>query len=352
MTMNLRQRLASVFERISPQHRLQPAPDTPPVTVLQVPDRVLERAIDGTDPKIRMVPGHRRRLQRAIGTSLGYIEEMIARIPASVDLFSHRFTADPHVNAFFSSPGALQETLRHSPELRDYLHHNLAGQRDSCWALLCMRMHERRILGMDLSGDRVRRDVPQTAVSFDDHQFLSPAETEQEAREGLKQCLFQGLISSALGELTALRARRRRIATRLRMVQGRLRERHHHSTPPLPDRESGATTWMELENEASRLTQELHKVGLPTPKACLQRVESTFLHPERFVRIEHLSLRLDKMGIRVTDDFQGPCNELELAEARITDQPPRIIVLARLSTCDIDDLVPGIRRVQSHDRIN
>lgn len=352
MKTSLRQRLTSVLERISPPYRLQPGADAPTNARLQVSSEILNRTIEGTDPKIRLVPGHRRRLERAIGSSLDYIERMIGRIPVSVDLSSRRFIEDPHVNAFFTNPRALKDTLRHSPELTDYFEQSLLPSRDACWALLCMRMRERHILGLDLSRDRVRRDVPQVAVSFEDHQFLSPADTEERAREGLKQCLFQGLITSALSELTTLRARRRKIVTRLRILQGRLRERRHHSTPVDTDQHTGSPTWMEMENEISRLTQELRKVGLPTPQACLQRVESTFLHPERFARIERFSLRLDKMGIRVDDAFEGPCNQLELAEARITDQPPRIIVLTRLSIHDFDRLEECPRHPHASDRIN
>ncbi len=328
---NLRQRLAQLLERLTPRH-LPPSPGVRNPAPARVSNEILERAIDGTDPKIRLVPGHRRRLERAIGASLGYIEEIIGNIPASVDLFSHHFTEDPHVNAFFATPEALRESLRHSQELSDYLRRNAMAPGDACWSLLCMRMQERHILGMDLSGDQVRHDVPQTAISFDDHQFLSPADSEQAAREGLKQCLFQGLITSAVAELAGLRARRRRIATRLRVLRGRLRD------PNRDDRRA-------LENEISRLTQELQKSGLATPQACLQRVESTFLHPERFVTIERFSLRLDKMGILVDDHFSGPCNQLELARAGIAEQPPRIVVLARLHACDIDGGAPaGTRR--------
>ncbi len=293
----------------------------------RVTSEILERVIDGTDPKIRLVGGHRQRLTQAIAVSLDYIEQAIDCIPSVVRISSGSFVTDTSANAFFTNPRELRETLRHSSELVDYFQQYENYRAQSCWALLCMRMTEREILGMDLSSEQIRRDVRQVAVSFRHHHFQSPAPSEADARAGLKGCLFEGLITSALAELTELRARRRALMTRLRIAQGRKREH-----PP------GSRERDRDEIELSRLRAELKATGLPTPAACLQRVVSTFLHPERFVRMRSLSIKLDKMGIRVDDEFTGPCNRLDLAEAHIGDQPPRIVVLAQLEAEDFREL--------------
>jgi len=311
MKTNLIQKLGRALDRIFDAPRQLPdAREAENRRPPQVTSDILERVIDGTDPKIRLVAGHQQRLTRAIAVSLDYIEQAIDCIPNVVKISSGSFVTDPSANAFFTNPRELRDTLRHSSELVDYFQQYENYRAQSCWALLCMRMSEREILGMDLSSDRIRREVRQVAVSFKHHHFQSPAPSEADARAGLKKCLFEGLITSALAELTELRARRRGLMTRLRIAQGRKREH-----PP------GSRKREQDEIELSRLTAELKATGLPTPAACMQRVVSTFLHPERFVRMRRLSIKLDKMGIRVDDAFTGPCNRLDLAEAHIGDQP-------------------------------
>jgi len=330
MKTSLIQKMTDVLDRLfDPQQELRG--DLQPKQQRLVTQDTLERVIDSTDPRIRLVSGYQRRLTQAISTSFDYIEQVIECIPSVVQVNSGSFVSDSSVNAFFANPRELQKTLRHSSELVDYFQQYENHHAESCWALLCMRKSERQILGMDLAADQVRREVRQVSVSFHHHHIQSPAASEQDAREGLKLCLFEGLITSSLAELSELRARRRNLMTRLRIVRGRMRE--------YP---TGSRDRNDAETELSRLTEELKITGLPTPAACLQRVTSTFLHPEQFVRMRRLSLKLNKMGIRIDDDCSGSCNQLDLAEAYIGDQPPRIVVLARLEAKDFREsqLIP------------
>ena len=58
-----------------------------------------------------------------------------------------------------------------------------------------MNETEKTILGMELHNDIIRRDVMQTALSFSGHKIMSPASRETGVRTGIKQCIFDGLVT-------------------------------------------------------------------------------------------------------------------------------------------------------------
>jgi len=54
--------------------------------------------------------------------------------------------------------------------MEDYAHEDVS----QCCALLCMHKMERTVLGVELAGDAIKKDVKQTAVNFTDHRILFP----------------------------------------------------------------------------------------------------------------------------------------------------------------------------------
>ena len=145
----------------------------------------IESVVDGTDSKIRLVRGYRKKLGDIIQSSLEFSEDIVNRIPPPLEVSSSSFVSDPYVNAFFTNVADLQSVFSHSSEIQDYMsepHEDNTG----CCALLCMRRTEKTVMGMQLSGDRLNRDVLQVAVNFSDHRVYSPAPSEPKARQGLK----------------------------------------------------------------------------------------------------------------------------------------------------------------------
>ena len=65
-----------------------------------------------------------------------------------------------------------------------------------------------RILGMDLVGDRVQKDVAQVTVSFSGHRLLDPGCSEAETRRQLKRRAFDHLLSLALTRIAGMRVER------------------------------------------------------------------------------------------------------------------------------------------------
>ena len=128
----------------------------------------VEIVVNGTDSKIRLVPGYKKKLQGTIQDSLEFADDLVSQIPLAIEVSSSTFTSDPYVNAFFTNVTDLQSIFSHSSEVQDYME-ACHDKNARCCALLCMRREEKTVMGMELSGNVLKKDIMQTAVSFSDH---------------------------------------------------------------------------------------------------------------------------------------------------------------------------------------
>ena len=76
------------------------------------------------------------------------------------------------------------------------------------FGLLSMAMKERKVLGVELVDDTLRRDVMQVTVNFFNHRYLGPTSNEQDTHRELKKRAFDFLIEKALECITGERNKR------------------------------------------------------------------------------------------------------------------------------------------------
>jgi hypothetical protein len=300
----------------------------------------VESVIDATDNRIRLISGYRKRLHGLVHNALEFTDALVEQIPGAIEVGRRTFVSDPYVNAFFVNVSDLHSIFRHSSEIRDFEDEHRLDEAPHCYALLCMRKTEKTIMGMELSGDVLRRDVRQVAVNFSDHRIYSPAPSEPETRQGLKQCLFGGLATNALERIMQqklvshrLQTERQVLHTRLRHLQQMLKQADHN------DRDRPALTGSvnDIARQLANIENKLMGTRPATPLESLQQVITVFSRPDEFVRLQRSSLRLDKMGIKLCEDSRQPGNTLHLTEVIIGDQLPRVVTLAKFPR---DELCP------------
>ncbi len=286
----------------------------------------VEQVVDGTDARIRLVSGYRKKLRGVVEGALDYADSVVAQIPPAIEISRRSFGADPHVNAFFARFAEVREMIRHSSEMQEFLGDSGGADMPSCYALMCMHKTERTVMGMELSGDIVKRDVAQVAVGFSGQRLYSPAPSEAEVREGLKDCLFTGLMTSALERIVQSRHAGERLRSQQQILNARLlrlqRERNTDSAAEIRS----------IQQELQVLEQKLAAAPLVTPQQSLEFVKEVFSNPEAFVRISNSVLRLNKMGIKIPEDSTQPGNQLELTEVTIGNEQPRIVTLVNLGS--------------------
>ena len=89
--------------------------------------------------------------------------------------------------------------------------------------MMVMDKQEKRILGMELSGDSIMRDVPQVTVSFDAHHFIDPSEDQKQTRLQIQQRALDHLLLLALRHISAVETER----ASLKQYRTLLRSKHN-----------------------------------------------------------------------------------------------------------------------------
>ena len=292
-------------------------------------DKMVEHVVDEVSARLRALPGYARALRGPVVTTFRYIDEIVESIPDPLLCCRSAYLDDPRINAFFVGPQHIQEVFSQSRAVRDLFNANpLASE---CWALMCVRQQERTQLGMALVGDQVHQDVLQTAVSFTDHQVVSPGIDEAGARCALKCCMFNGLLAHIRRRSSDARSRVADLDNRIAVAQRRLRGL---GQDPAQEHARG-----ELNDEMTRLQGKLSEdnLHLPTLNDHLRFVVNSLSHPEDFLRADTRSLYLSRLAIKLEKGSKESGYELTLPEIHIASHAPRIGALVRFPR---DELLP------------
>ena len=125
-----------------------------------------ERAIDGTDPRLRALGYYRNRLHEPVAQAARHVIALVDALPAPVEISRRGYGTDPRLRAFFVSADHLQEVLGGIKTLRDYLQGVSAPPPDAIFGLLTLTWKERTVLGTEQQGEILRRDVKQAGRQF------------------------------------------------------------------------------------------------------------------------------------------------------------------------------------------
>src|SRR5512139_261811 len=142
----------------------------------------IERAVDGTDSRLRAFPGYRRLLRDPVVHAIDHVVALVDSIHAALPAGADGYRNDFRLAALFASGEEMLQVFSRDRALSQYLAGPDGRGAEHVTALLLARREERTILGMDLAGDQVRRDVAQVAVNFSGHHLLEPRTAEAECR--------------------------------------------------------------------------------------------------------------------------------------------------------------------------
>lgn len=301
-----------------------------PETVLEA----IESVVDGTEPKIRYVPSYKKQLEKSVIKSLSYVDKLIDNIPAALDINRRNFAANPQVHAYFASFNEIEDIFSNSPELNLFFNDIDNIEQEQAYALLCMTREEKTIMGMELQNDILRREVMQTAVNFSEHKVMSPAASEKEIRDGLKKCIFDGLITNALQKLLGLKSQYRELQEQQCSLQSRLRSRQAQGGGLSNLLTSSYKVDSQCEVIIEKIAETENKIKnispqWELPRYYIKQVKKILDHPEQFIRLETLSVKLNNMGIKISDNSNQDADLIPLDELTIANVLKRIIVIVR-----------------------
>jgi hypothetical protein len=181
----------------------------------------IERAVDGTDPWLRSVSGYKKKLRPAVIRAIDHVIALVDGLPPPIPVDLQCRGDDPLLKAFFISLDEMRKVFGTDRMLTGFLR-GAAVVPEKIIALLAMEMNEKVILGSELSGDIVVRDVPQLTVGFEAHRLIDPSGDQEETRRLLMRRAYDNLIKCALKRITMTMSERKYLERRRALLQSKL----------------------------------------------------------------------------------------------------------------------------------
>ena len=244
----------------------------------------IERAISGVEPLLKETRRYPSAYRKPVKTALEYAHDLALSLPGPVAVNLDSYAKDSYVHAIFPSMDFVTNAFRASRAIQDYLHQNPST--DEAYALMGMRRFEKTMMGMELSGQVIQRDVPQNVVYFTSHTIVDPAPSEHAARERVYMGFFNNLVGKVAKRVASRKQERQSQLQELDFLKARLRASNPGTRPAL-EKELSKLLGSLQENTRSL---DLHRY--------LDDFEAVLLNPEQHLHLNQIPMVLDSMGIR------------------------------------------------------
>lgn len=288
-------------------------------------ERAIEIAVGETDPRLRLVTGYRRRLRQPIVRSLAWVSQLVIRIPGPFEISRRTWGSDPQVNALFGSADDIDTLFSRSEPVREYFRENPGSDR-VCLPLVMYRS-EKKIMGMSLAGDIVRRDVAQTAVNYSGHWLGICASGEDELRRMLIWRGIHNLALVALENITRMKTATGALQEQRTLLQMKLRDlqtQHRGLEVPGTTDTGNAAGQQEVGKHLEETERKLAGTSLApdTLDDYLQQLCTVFNHPSRYLQVKKNAVRVNRMGVKSEGAAAGQGAEVVSATITIGSRDP------------------------------
>lgn len=277
-------------------------------------EAVIERALDGTDPRLRALGGYRKRLREPALATIDHVMRLVDELPAPLAATAENYRNDAGLRSMFASPERMFEVIARDRNLEEALR---SGTPDGkpLTAMLMMRVSEKHTLGIDLEDDVLKRDVQQTIVSFDGHRLIDPCTDEAETRCLLKRRAYDHILAQVLEAMARRRSTRTGLAGQRELLQRKSAALQGAGWSFEAGGEKGPSDAAALESELARIEEEIGKLGPDevTLDAHLGMLAEALAAPAKYLWMEERSLILDHRNV-LRAQADSVARELHLRE--------------------------------------
>jgi hypothetical protein len=255
----------------------------------------IERAVDGTDPRVRIHSGYAKALRKPVVHAVEYVIDMIDSLPAPVVACKQSLSDNPALSALLYSEERMDQVFSRDAALREYRAAKPLTT-NPITALLVARKTEKRGFGHAQVGDQVLSDVSRTTVGFEQHRLLEPAADEQEARRLLKRRAFDHVLSVALSRIAERKEERDDLTNRKALLRSKLDILRRGGGFA---QHSGAINQVQLQHRLEEIEQLLSELGLAedTLSDNLATIAAVLAEAEHHLWLEDKALCLDKLYV-------------------------------------------------------
>lgn len=315
-------------------------------------EAAIERLVEDVNPRIRFVPDYQNKLRNATWSTLKHIHRIVGEIAGPVECSRQQWAQDPLLRSLFTNSSEMRHIFSHSKPLRDFLERSPTGEANDCYVVLAATRQVKKVLGVELRGDVVQREVPQIRVSFTDHMIMAPAASEAELRAEMKGFALEFLAHQALAGIASARSRHQDLEQERALLRARLRmkQRQEKGLGCLCGHvECNDRDLSELCTQLAEKEKKLDETGSnpATLDYFVQQLIEVLESPEKYLKLQALTLHLDSMNISVGNKEGDAGNDISLTELWFASQPTRVMLVAKFprgELLDRDEMVMDIEQ--------
>jgi hypothetical protein len=282
-------------------------------------------------PQLRLARRHEERLAQALAVTLPYLDCVLGRVPGAREASAAAWADDPYIHAFFSSAAEVAPTISRSADLRCFFEQHPDAQEG--FGVLGMAMLEKRVLGVALEGEALRRDVVQLTLSFSDHQVRMCGRDEPELREDVVRRLVDQLGLEGLARFAASQERREALEQERALLRTRLQILERQGTGVRgafgDEPERGPEELARLREDLAANERNIDELGVRSDALDRQLAQmcDVLSHPGSHLYVESRSFHLNRMNV-VAPAGGAEAPEITFQVARIPENPPRLRAFA------------------------
>jgi hypothetical protein len=328
--MNLKSLWAALYQRLGYGSAHRPPDRKREAAVLNE----IERIVLETDSTILPVHRFRKNILPSVGHAMQYISRLIPQVPGPVDLDPGPWDENPLLRAMFISREELTGVLQSSKALKNFFQRTNESR---AFAMLVADRKEKNFFGTEKNGEIVRRDVPQKAVFFENFKVIDPAADLAETRLQVQHRALVGLFTQAFEKITDLQLWKEELEKQRELLEFKVQQPETDLQPDLNHTEAGDNQTQEslaVLNDINRKLEEI-KADLDTPEDRLEHLNAVLLNPEQHLRLETVSLKLSRLGIRLDPSSTEPANEFTVAEFEMGQALKRAAVWVRVERASV-----------------
>ena len=279
----------------------------------------LERIIQLTNPRLRFARRYKPRLLPAVQTAMEYGRSLVAGAAPEREASAAAWPSDIYLRAYFATAGDLARAFSRSTDLCAWFDRNPGAQTAS--VVLSMLLVERKVLGVALVGTELRRDVPQTTVSFTDYRARICGTSDAELRQDVERRVVDQLALIGIGIAADDQSRREMLEQERALLRARLRmlESQGAGLTALGGKEVDASQYDRLHTDLAINEQALKVLatGSEVLDYQLERMREVLASPQEHFSVSAKRLRLNRMNVVVDETDPQPAETLELQVARV-----------------------------------
>jgi hypothetical protein len=290
----------------------------------------IERIVRETDSTILPVRRFRKKILPSVRHAVQYISGLIPQVPGPVDFDPGRWDDDPLLRAMFISREELTGVLQSTKALKNFFQRTNASQ---AFAMFVAERKEKKFFGTEKDGEIVRRDVPQKAVFFENFKVIDPAADLAETRLQVQHRALVSLFTQAFEKITDLQLWKEDLEKQRELLEFKVQQPESSDLQtdlnPTEADDNQTRESLKVLSDIKRKLEEI-KAELDTPEDRLDHLNAVLLNPEQHLRLETVSLKLSRLGIRLEHSSTEPANEFTVTEFELGQDPKRVLLWIRV----------------------